>query len=131
MGHAFFDCERLWHFWLDSPSASLCHQVRTSRFNVILHMTHGKFNKKEFELFTYCLWLAWYVRNVMATDELEIEARTFAPLCFAWANGYLEHFRVDNLISKRENFGAPTATVSGFHTGGRGSSLAVARSLVR
>lgn len=77
LGHALFDCEKPWDFWVDSPFVSLYHQVR----NLDL-ISFCRLAKKYFKLFTVCLWLVWYVRTVIVMDKLNGEARHVASLYF-------------------------------------------------
>lgn len=49
----------------------------------MLQRAYDKLSWKNFELFTVCLWLVWYIRNKMVMDKPDGSECKVASLCYA------------------------------------------------
>lgn len=55
LGHALFDCERSWDFWLETSSVDFYLEIQAFRFDAIMQVAYDKLTKVDFELFMVCL----------------------------------------------------------------------------
>lgn len=51
-----------------------------------------RLSTEDFELFSICLSLVWYIQNTIMMDEMKGGSNSVASFCFPWAEDYLTRF---------------------------------------
>lgn len=50
-----------------------------------------------------CLWLVWYIRNVMVMDKFDVRVFTTTLLCFNGAEDFIQGFHATNVNERSNN----------------------------